>query len=106
MGLIGLTQLAADNGQAGLQTVGDMTLAIVAVALGVMVGTAFAQPFGKSFGELPTRTERALGHIIGKAMIAVKNTSEAAMSEIDRSTKQADDEPTPVDDDAEPTNSA
>ena len=87
LGLIGLTQLAGDNRQAGLQTVGDMTLALVAVALGVMVGTALVQPFGKPLGQLPERTERTLGKVIGKAMIAVTNIQEAAERERGRANK-------------------
>jgi uncharacterized membrane protein YjjP (DUF1212 family) len=98
LGLIGLTQLVAENGQAGLKTVGDMTFAIVAVALGVMVGISLIQPLGKPLGRLPQRTERALGHLIGKAMIAVRNTREAVRSELERANKKADEETGPVDD--------
>ena len=86
LGLIGLTQLVAENRQAALQTVGDMTFAIVAIALGVMVGVTLVQPLGKPIGQVPLRTEQALGKIIGKAMVAVKNTGEAARSERDRAT--------------------
>ena len=92
LGLIGLTQLVAEKGQAGLQTVGDMTFAIVAIALGVMVGVALVHPLGRPLGQLPLRTERALGRVIGKAMIAVRNTGEAMHSEIDRANKTADKE--------------
>ena len=88
LGLIGLSQLAGDNQQAGLQTVGDMTLALVAVALGVMVGTALVQPFGKPLGRLPERTERTLGKVIGKAMIAAANIREEAERERGRANKE------------------
>ncbi len=84
LGLIGLTQLVGDNQQAGLQTVGDMIFAIVAVALGVMVGVALIQPLGPMVARLPLAIERTLGKGIGKAVIAVRNTSEAMQSEIAR----------------------
>ena len=87
-GVIGLSQLAGDNQQAGLQTVGDMTLALVAVALGVMVGTALVQPFGKPLGRLPERTERTLGKVIGKAMIAAANIREEAERERGRANER------------------
>jgi uncharacterized membrane protein YjjB (DUF3815 family) len=106
LGLVGMTQLVADNGQAGLQTVGDMTSAIIAVALGVMVGVALIQPLGKPVGQLPVRTERALGRVIGKAMIAVRNTREAARSELDRTNKKVDAEERPGDDDPTAPDSA
>jgi uncharacterized membrane protein YjjB (DUF3815 family) len=97
LGLVGLTQLVAENGQAGLETVGDMTFAIVAIALGVMVGVALVRPLGEPLGQLPRRTERALGRLIGQAMIAVRNTSEAVRSELDRAKKKADEEERPAD---------
>ncbi len=105
LGLIGLTQLVAEKGQAGLQTVGDMTFAIVAIALGVMVGVALVRPLGRPIGQVPLRTERALGRVIGKATIAVRNTGEAMHSEIDRANKPADKE-RPADDDPTAPNSA
>ena len=55
-----------------------MIYAIVAVALGVMVGVALIQPLGKPIRQLPLRTERVLGMAIGKAMVALKNASDAA----------------------------
>ncbi len=88
LGLVGLTQLVAEDGQAGLETVGDMTFAIIAIALGVMVGVTIVQPLATPLGRLPLRTERALGRGIGKAMFAVKNTSEVARSELDRTNDQ------------------
>jgi hypothetical protein len=99
LGLVGLTQIVAENGQAGMQSFGDMTFSIVAIALGVMVGTAIVQPFGTPLGQFPLRTERALGHAIGKVIVAVKNTSEAAHNELDRANKKAGKEPDPVDTD-------
>ncbi len=99
LGLVGLTQLVAEDGQAGLQTVGDMTFAIVAIALGVMVGATIVRPLGDPLGELPLRTERALGRVIGKAAVAVKNTSKAAHDELDKSNEKRDDEPRTGDDD-------
>ena len=106
LGLIGLTQLVAENGQAGLQTVGDMIYAIVAVALGVMVGVALIQPLGKPIGQLPLRTERALGMVIGKVMFAVKNASEAARRERDRATANAEEQSNSSADDPTAPNSA
>jgi uncharacterized membrane protein YjjB (DUF3815 family) len=100
LGLVGLTQLVAEDGQAGLQTVGDMTFAIVAIALGVMVGVTIVQPLAKPLGRLPLRIERALGRAIGKAMVAVKNTSEAVQSELDKANKHAEQETSSANDDA------
>jgi uncharacterized membrane protein YjjP (DUF1212 family) len=99
LGLVGLTQLVAENGQAGMKSFGDMTFSIVAIALGVMVGAALVRPLGDPLGQLPLQTERALGHAIGKAMVAVKNTSEAARSELDRANKKADEKTGSVEDD-------
>jgi uncharacterized membrane protein YjjP (DUF1212 family) len=99
LGLIGLTQLVAENEQAGLQAVGDMTFAIVAIALGVMVGTTLVQPLGTPIGRLPLRAEQALGKVIGKAMVAVQNTSEAARSERDRAQAKTDARMPTADDD-------
>jgi uncharacterized membrane protein YjjP (DUF1212 family) len=106
LGLIGMTQLVAEDRQAGLQTVGDMVFAIVAVALGVMVGVSLIRPLGEPIGQLPLRTEQALGRVIGKAMIAVKNTSEAVHSELDRANKRAVEEKGPVDGEPPVPNSA
>jgi uncharacterized membrane protein YjjP (DUF1212 family) len=102
LGLIGLTQFAADNRQSGLETIGNMTLAIVAVALGVMVGVALVPPLG----QLPERTEWAVGRLIGKTVIAVKKTSEAARSELNRAETQPGEEPKPVGDKPKGTDSA
>jgi uncharacterized membrane protein YjjP (DUF1212 family) len=100
LGLVGLTQLVAEDGQAGLQTVGDMTFAIVAIALGVMVGVTIVQPLGNPLSRLPIRIERALGHLIGKVMVAVKNTGEAVQSELDKANKHVEQEAGSVNDDA------
>jgi uncharacterized membrane protein YjjB (DUF3815 family) len=105
LGLIGLTQFAADNRQSGLETVGDMTLALVAVALGVMVGVALVQPIGKQLGTLPNWTERAVGRLIGKTMVVVQNTSDAARSERDRAKSQPGDDRAPPGDDPNATDS-
>jgi uncharacterized membrane protein YjjP (DUF1212 family) len=88
LGLVGLTQLVSEHGQAGLKTVGDMTFAIVAIALGVMVGSTLVQPLADPLGRLPQRMERGLGHAIGKAIVAVKITSKAAQDELDKGKKQ------------------
>jgi uncharacterized membrane protein YjjP (DUF1212 family) len=108
LGLIGLTQLVAENRQAGLETVGDMIFAIVAVALGVMVGVALIQPMGKPIARLPLWAERTLGKGIGKAIIVVKNTSEAAHSELARANAntQADTEADQADEEPAAPNSA
>ena len=106
LGLIGLTQLVAENRQAGLQAVGDMIFAIVAIALGVMVGVSLIQPLGKPIARLPLSLERALGKVIGKAIIAVENTSDAVRSELARKNKKADESSGPVDDDPTAPNSA
>jgi uncharacterized membrane protein YjjB (DUF3815 family) len=45
LGVIGLTQLAADNRQAGWTDVGEMVFTLVAIALGILVGVALARPF-------------------------------------------------------------
>jgi hypothetical protein len=104
--LIGLTQLVAENRQAGLQTVGDMIFALVAVALGVMVGAALVQPLTKPVGRLPLSIEQALGKVIGKAMVAVHNTSEAARRERDRAQAKADAGMPAVDDEPAAPSSA
>lgn len=106
LGLIGLTQLVAENRQAGLQTVGDMIFALVAVALGVMVGAALVQPLTKPVGRLPLSIEQALGKVIGKAMVAVHNTSEAARRERDRAQAKADAGMPAVDDEPAAPSSA
>ena len=106
LGLIGLTQFAADNRQSGLETVGDMTLAIVAVALGVMVGVALVQPIGTHLGTLPNWTERAVGRLIGKTMVVVQNTRDAARSERDRARTQPGEDRAPAGDDPDATDSA
>ncbi len=89
LGLIGLTQLAANNRQAGVQTVGDMTFALVAVALGVMVGVALIQPYGTKMGQLPERIEQMLGKAIGKAMIATDTVRDSAQHELDSASKKS-----------------
>ena len=103
LGLIGLSQLAADQGKAGLQTVGDMTMALVAVALGVMVGIALIQPFGKPVGQLPNRLEQILGTIIGRVMISAKNIQKSAQYELDRANTQSPEGAMTGDDDLEAT---
>jgi uncharacterized membrane protein YjjB (DUF3815 family) len=106
LGLIGLTQLVGDNRQAGLQAVGDMVFAIVAVALGVMVGVALIQPMGKSIARLPLSIERAVGKGIGQAIIVVRNTREAMQGELARANNEADEEVRPVDDEPAAPDSA
>ena len=100
LGLIGLTQLVSENGQAGLQTFGEMIFAIVAIALGVMVGVAIIRPLGEPLGRVPVNAELSLGRVIGKAMFAVENTSDAARSELERNRKDKNAEMPPVDDDS------
>jgi uncharacterized membrane protein YjjB (DUF3815 family) len=93
LGLIGLSQFASDNRQSALETVGDMTLAIVAVALGVMVGVALVQPIGTHLGKMPAQTERTVGHLIGKTMIVFKRTRDAARRELEQAEdKQREDD--------------
>jgi len=104
LGLVGLTQLVSEDGQAGLQTFGDMIFTIVAIALGVMVGVTIVQPLANPLSRLPLRFERALGHVVGKAVVAVKNTSEAAQSELDRANKTANEKTSQVQDDPTATN--
>jgi uncharacterized membrane protein YjjP (DUF1212 family) len=43
LGVIGLTQLAADNRQGGWTDIGEMVFTLVAIALGILVGVALAQ---------------------------------------------------------------
>ncbi len=70
LGLIGLTQIVAANGQAGMKSFGDMTFTIVAIALGVLVGvgierslgTLFGQPPSTSAGEMRPVGDDRLGH--------------------------------------------
>ena len=83
-----------------------MTLALVAVALGVMVGTALVQPFGKSLGQLPKRTEQTLGKVIGQAIIAESNIQQAVQHERERVNKHAAERARQVDDDPEATDSS
>ena len=45
---------------------------------------------------MPLRTERALGKVIGKVLVAIKNTSEAARSERDRAQAKMEEQPTPA----------
>ena len=106
LGLIGLAQLAADNGQAGVQTVGDMTFALVAVALGVMVGTQLIRPIGKPLGEVPERVERGLGRLIGKGMIVATTIRKSAKQEIESAKTQSADGSMTGEDYSEPTDSS
>ena len=96
LGLIGLTQIVAENGVAGMQTVGDMTFALVAVALGVMVGVALVRPLGSPLGQVPLQLEHALGRGIGKVINAANNTGDAVRGELDRA-KAAKTPPPPAD---------
>jgi len=96
LGLIGLTQLVAENSQAALQSAGDMTFSIVAIALGVMVGVTLIQPLGEPIGRMPLRIEQALGKVIGQALVAIKNTSEAARCERDRAQAKMEEQPNPA----------
>jgi uncharacterized membrane protein YjjP (DUF1212 family) len=61
LGLIGLTQLVAANGQAGLQSFGDMTFTIVAIALGVLVGVGVERSLGTLFGQAPSMSADGMG---------------------------------------------
>lgn len=99
LGLIGLTQFAADNRSSALETVGNMTMAIVAVALGVMVGASLVRPIGQQLGKLPDSAEQTLGHLIGKAIVMFRKTSDAARSEIDGSSKGAGEHGAPASND-------
>ncbi|HYI25858.1 MAG TPA: threonine/serine exporter family protein [Thermomicrobiales bacterium] len=106
LGLIGLTQFAADNRQSALETVGNMTLAIVAVALGVMVGVSLVRPIGQQLGKLHNSTERSVGRLIGKTLVVFRKTSDAARSEIDRSRTEPVETGSPGDDDPSARESA